>query len=72
VIDAVFQAELEVGLAEPLKKSVSIGLACVRLEADSIASEIIERADNALYSAKQAGRNRMIVAPSESLSQRIE
>jgi len=44
---------------EPVKVTVSIGLAELRESADTLET-LIERADQALYTAKQSGRNRTI------------
>ena len=42
---------------EPVRVTVSIGIASLKASSDSLET-IIERADQALYSAKQSGRNR--------------
>jgi diguanylate cyclase (GGDEF)-like protein len=44
---------------EPVRVTVSIGLAELRENADTLET-LIERADQALYSAKQSGRNRTV------------
>jgi diguanylate cyclase (GGDEF)-like protein len=45
--------------------TVSVGVAC-GLSADEPISEIVERADRALYAAKRTGRDRVVEAwPSE-------
>ncbi|MBN8607452.1 MAG: PleD family two-component system response regulator [Caulobacterales bacterium] len=46
-------------LSEPIDVTVSIGVACSE-RADDSADLLLKRADEALYEAKQAGRNRVI------------
>ncbi len=46
--------------APPLKFTVSIGMACLVDKKGNISS-LLNRADNALYQAKQSGRNRLCV-----------
>jgi diguanylate cyclase (GGDEF)-like protein len=41
--------------------TVSIGIAC--LETNDTAEQILDRADHAMYQAKSAGRNRVVVSP---------
>ena len=53
---------LEVGTARgPVRFTVSIGVASMAAEAASL-DQIMKRADDALYEAKQQGRNRVITA----------
>jgi len=47
----------EVG--EPLFTTISIGVATLNEDEEVSAEEMIERADSALYRAKQAGRNQV-------------
>lgn len=49
------------GLPEPLRITVSMGIA--RLRAGETASSWIERADLALYQAKNGGRDRIEIDP---------
>jgi two-component system, cell cycle response regulator len=50
---------LVAGLAQALEVTVSIGVACSEASDDSVES-LLKRADEALYEAKNAGRNRVI------------
>lgn len=56
-------SELEVPLEQPLHLTVSIGVAILD-EADTCISKLLGRADQALYQAKQTGRNRVCMAKS--------
>ncbi len=46
----------------PISLTVSIGLAALSPDDDSAGRQIIDRADQALYAAKRAGRNRVMVS----------
>ena len=48
--------------------TVSLGVATVRPEAGLRPEDLVRRADQALYAAKQGGRNRVAVAPLRYLS----
>ena len=48
--------------AGPLPITISIGLAACR-PSDTALSDVLARADAALYEAKRGGRNRVAVAP---------
>jgi len=62
--EEVCENKFDVGLPEgPIDISVSIGVA-TSLEGQS-PSQLIEEADKALYSAKAAGRNRVVIAGTE-------
>lgn len=60
---AVDSVTVPLGGAEPVRLSVSIGVALVGA-ADTDIDVAIARADEALYRAKQTGRNRVCVTPS--------
>ncbi len=48
--------------AEPASLTLSIGIAEIRLEPpDEVVERVIQRADDALYKAKQSGRNRSVI-----------
>jgi two-component system cell cycle response regulator len=47
------------GLMHPLEITVSIGVACTE-GADDKPDALLKRADEALYEAKRAGRNRIV------------
>jgi diguanylate cyclase len=51
-------------LATPAPVTVSIG--CARHDADEAITSTLQRADQALYAAKAAGRNRLVVASIEA------
>lgn len=44
-----------------IRQTISLGLAC--FEGERLPEQLISRADKALYSAKAAGRNRVVAAP---------
>ena len=61
---SIRNAEIELpGLDEPLRITVSMGLARLRTGED--ASSWVERADRALYAAKDAGRDRLSIDPGD-------
>jgi two-component system, cell cycle response regulator len=47
---------------EPVKTSISIGVAELQTERDFTCESLIKRADTALYQAKERGRNRVVLA----------
>jgi len=47
-----------------VRLTVSIGLACLQADRDQFIDHLIDRADQALYQAKQAGKNQVAVFPS--------
>ena len=48
---------------EPLPRTVSVGVACWQPGyADLTAEQLTQRADKAVYTAKESGRNRVMVA----------
>ena len=59
--DEIAQIEFKIpAQEESLKKTASIGIAEFNMGESS--AELIERADKALYEAKEAGRNKVVVA----------
>ncbi len=50
----------------PVAATISVGIAQISLQDNSL-DDIISRADQALYSAKNAGRNRVAVQPPQSI-----
>ena len=59
-----FEAAGAVVMGYAMNATVSIGIADGRARACNIET-LLARADTALYSAKQAGRNRVVCAPKE-------
>lgn len=63
------QAELaELGTSGQWPITVSIGISDVASAKGADADELLRDADRALYRAKKAGRNQVIVAPRSSLT----
>jgi diguanylate cyclase (GGDEF)-like protein len=56
---------------EEVKVTVSGGVASI-LNSDTMPTSLLERADAALYEAKESGRNRIIVAGSAAVSKNLE
>jgi diguanylate cyclase (GGDEF)-like protein len=61
----VASAEVVLGGGSPLNFTTSIGVATVRPE-DLSVDAVLERADRALYEAKDAGRNRVVAAAAQA------
>lgn len=58
----VVEDKLIVSADQRFKVTASFGVAALRPRTGSDCTELIKRADDALYSAKQAGRNRVVAA----------
>jgi diguanylate cyclase (GGDEF)-like protein len=71
-------AQLEKACAEPLgdagllSVSVSIGIADMRRAAHTTREALFEAADRALYVAKAAGKNRIVLAPMRGTPRRLQ
>ncbi len=61
ILDAVASTPFEKLAVQPLSVTVSLG-AAVTDQAGETVDSLLQRADQALYAAKAAGRNRMIIA----------
>jgi two-component system cell cycle response regulator len=61
ILDAVASTPFEKIAAQPLSVTISLGVA-VTDQAGDTGDSLLQRADEALYAAKAAGRNRMIIA----------
>ena len=55
--DTVRQYEIEIGVDSPIKTTVSLGVAQFDSEKEDV-TDLVKRADNALYIAKGKGRDR--------------
>jgi diguanylate cyclase (GGDEF)-like protein len=55
---AVEDYEINIGFEEPIKTTLSLGVAQFNIEKEDT-NDLIKRADNALYVAKGKGRNRV-------------
>lgn len=60
--EAIAKAEIRVDDGEPLRVSVSIGVATLTRPDDTELEPLLSDADAALYQAKATGRNRVVVA----------
>lgn len=63
ILDCVRQMHIDAEQEEPVQVTVSMGLTCLR--AGDNVSSIFNRADKALYKAKQQGRDRLVCASHE-------
>jgi diguanylate cyclase (GGDEF)-like protein len=67
--DSVHRLDLS-DIAEDLGVTISLGLAMLRVQDDGL-HDVIDRADAALYRAKEAGRNRVAVELEDPLATRL-
>jgi two-component system, cell cycle response regulator len=58
---SVGSKSFECGLAQPVPVTISVGVASLN-GADDTLEKLLKRADQALYSAKREGRNRVVIA----------
>lgn len=66
---AVAAARIETTAGTPIAVTVSAGVASLSRDA-ATSVDLLERADEALYVAKEAGRNRVVLAPERVVSSR--
>ncbi len=59
--ESVEQSHFELSMKESVKFTISIGLSTVQLENEGSIEKVLKRADDALYEAKESGRNRVQV-----------
>ena len=59
---SISSLEIDLKNAKKLKFTVSIGVSCVDFEKESTIEQALKRADNALYVAKDSGRNRVCLS----------
>jgi len=62
--DRIARLEVQAG-DQPMSTTVSIGIACYPADYSDSMQGLIDRADQAMYAAKKAGRNRTILARGE-------
>ncbi|MDR0425342.1 MAG: GGDEF domain-containing protein [Clostridiales Family XIII bacterium] len=65
------KSELEIEMGPPLKQTISIGVSQV-LPGDDKYNDVIIRSDNALYMAKENGRNRVYTNPYEDVDELLK
>ncbi len=70
-VQELIEGMSSLALPSGLRVSLSAGIA-MRRPADVVVEQLMERADRALYSAKEAGRGRLAVAREESAGNRQE
>jgi diguanylate cyclase (GGDEF)-like protein len=56
----------------PVRITASFGVAALRIKSDDTSDLMIKRADDALYRAKDDGRNRVLASNETGISKRLE
>jgi diguanylate cyclase (GGDEF)-like protein len=65
------KSDTDIGAARPLKQTISVGVSQV-LPGDDKYNDVIIRSDNALYMAKENGRNRVYTNPYEDIDKLMQ
>jgi diguanylate cyclase (GGDEF)-like protein len=71
VLAAIAALDIPHGASPLGRVTSSIGVAQLVPRPNHTSQELLERADRALYAAKQAGRNRVMAAPTYLLDHRV-
>jgi two-component system cell cycle response regulator len=65
----VEQERFAVAGSEPIAVTISVGVTTSRA-ADAAGTDLVKRADEAMYQAKNSGRNRVVIAPARRATER--